>query len=373
MPEPADILNAAFQRATVNLNISLVADSTIRDRVEYVAGNVANKAGVRLLMACLLAKIHNPSVDVRKPYTKIGGVDSFSGRKYDEHYVQAFVILHALPCNATTAFLTPAFRNRNISLVPGLELEGRPARLYTDVLQLLDDVYNQRVDAGNLLAEIIRWLLINRNEQQQRIESLLRVLRTTLGAIPLSSEAIVSLIEKHMTLKGTSRLPVLIVAAAYQAAGPFLGEHHLPLKSHNAADIQTGALGDVEITLADDDQVVTSYEMKDRRVTRADIDRALEKLQKNKMRVDNYIFVTTDRVDEIVHEYARSIYAQTEGIEFVVLDCIGFMRHYLHLFHRHRAEFLEAYQSLLLAEPSSSVSQAVKEAFLSMRQVAEEG
>lgn len=176
-----------------------------------------------------------------------------------------------------------------------------------------------------------------------------------------------------MTLKGTSRLPVLIVAAAYQAAGPFLGENNLPLKAHNAADIQTGALGDVEITLADDNHVVTSYEMKDRRVTRADIDRALEKLQKNKLRVDNYIFVTTDRVDKSVQEYAQSIYAQTAGIEFVILDCIGFLRHYLHLFHRHRAEFLEAYQSLMLVEPSSAVSQALKEAFLSMRQVAEEG
>ncbi len=373
MPEPADILDAALQRATVAINYSLVADPTIRDRVEYVAGNVANKAGVRLLMACLLAKVHNPSIDVRKPYTKIGGVDSFSGRKYDENYVQSFVNLHALPCNATTAFLTPAFRNRNVPLVPGLELEGRPPRLYADVLQLLDDVYKERVEPENLLTEIIRWLLVIRNEQQQRIESLLRVLRTTQGAIPLSSEAIVSLIEKHMTLEGTSRLPVLIVAAAYQAAGPFLGEHHLPLQAHNAADVQTGALGDVEITLADDNQVVTSYEMKDRRVIKEDIDRAIEKLEENRVRVDNYIFVTTDRIDEGVQQYAQSVYSQTDGIEFVILDCIGFLRHYLHLFHRHRGGFLEAYQSLILVEPSSSISQAVKEAFLSMRQVAEEG
>ena len=112
MSEPANILNAAFQRATVNLSHSLVADSAIRDRVEFVAGNVANKAGVRLLMACLLAKIHNSSVDVRKPYTRIGGVDSFSGRKYDENYITDFINLHSLPCNSTSAFLTPAFRNR---------------------------------------------------------------------------------------------------------------------------------------------------------------------------------------------------------------------------------------------------------------------
>lgn len=373
MPEPADILHAAFQRATISLNHSLVADSKIRGRVEYVAGNVANKAGVRLLMACLLAKIHDPSVDVRKPYTRIGGTDSFSGRKYDENYVTDFINLHSLPCNSTSAFLTPAFRNRNAPLVTGQELEGRPAQLYVYVLDLLDDVHHRRVEPDVMLSEIIRWLLINRNEQQQRIESLVKALRTTQGAIPLSSEAIVTLVEKHMSLKGTSRLPVLIVAAAYQAAGQYLGERHLPLQAHNAADIQTGALGDIEITLADENQVVTSYEMKDRRVTKRDIDRALHKLEKTKKRVDNYIFITTARIDEDVQEYARSIYDRTDGIEFVILDCLGFLRHYLHLFHKVRTEFLEAYQSLILAEPSSSVSQAVKEAFLSMRQVTEEG
>lgn len=373
MSEPTDILDTAFRRANVVLNRSLIADPEIRNRVEFVAGSVANKAGVRLLMACLLAKLHKPSIDVRKPYTKIGGVDSFSGRRYDESNIAEFINTHSLPCNSTSAFLTLAFRNRNTPLVLGLELEGRPAQLYTYVLELLDDVYNRRVEPDDLLAETVRWLLINRNEQQQRIESLLRALRTTRGAIPLSSEMMVNLIEKHMSLKGTSRLPVLIVAAAYQAAGRRLGERTLPLYAHNAADVQTGALGDVEVTLIDDDHVVTSYEMKDRRVTKGDVDRALQKLEEIRKRVDNYIFITTDVIDEQVQEYARSVYEQTDGVEFVILNCIGFLRHYLHFFHRYRSEFLEAYQALILAEPSSSISQAVKEAFLSMRQVAEEG
>jgi hypothetical protein len=64
-----------------------------------------------------------------------------------------------------------------------------------------------------------------------------------------------------------------------------------------------------------------------------------------------------------VQEYARSLYADTGGIEFVILDCIGFIRHYLHLFHRLRSDFLDEYQALILAEPESSVSQPVKEAF----------
>jgi DNA adenine methylase len=66
-----------------------------------------------------------------------------------------------------------------------------------------------------------------------------------------------------------------------------------------------------------------------------------------------------------------TIYEKTSGTEVVVLDCIGFLRHFLHLFHRLRMQFLEAYQELLLAEPESAVSQPLKEAFLVLRQAAE--
>ncbi|MDX9952685.1 MAG: restriction endonuclease, SacI family [Anaerolineae bacterium] len=371
MSEPTAILDAAFQRVSVNPQQPIVAEVQISQRADYVCKNLSNRAGVRLLMACLLAKIHVPIVDVRKPYTNIEGGDSFSGRAYDEQYITSFINQHNLPCNSTTAFLTPALRNRNATLVKGLDLVGRPPQLYITVLDLLDDVYSNRVAADDLLAEIIRLLILLRDERQQRIESLIGALKTTQDAMPLSSEDIVNLIAQHLSLKRTSRLPVLLVAAAYNTAAMYLGERVLALQSHNAADLQTGALGDVEITLIDDDRVVTSYEMKDKRVTREDIERALQKLSASKRRIDNYIFITTDEIDKEVQVYARSLYADTGGIEFVILDCIGFVRHYLHLFHRLRADFLEEYQTLILAEPESSVSQPVKEAFLSMRQTAE--
>jgi hypothetical protein len=67
------------------------------------------------------------------------------------------------------------------------------------------------------------------------------------------------------------------------------------------------------------------------------------------------------------------LYDQTGGIEIVVLDCIGFLRHFLHLFHRLRMDFLDTYQELLLDEPDSAVSQPLKEAFLALRQAAESG
>ena len=371
MSNPSQILEQGFARASANLSRSLVKNKRMCEQTEYVCRCLRNRAGVRLLMACLLAKIDRPKVDPRKPYTEIGDPDSFSGRSYDESYITHFINEHRLPCNPTTAFLTPAFRNIDQTLTTKVEIVGRPRQLYTYTLQLLEDVHKGRVSARDLLAEVIRILLIMRDEKASRMATLLAALQHSEDAMPLSSEAIVNLIEQHLNSKNSSRLPVLVVAAAYQLAGDKIGEHLLPLRGHNAADEQTGAMGDVEICLVNDDRVVTAYEMKMKRVTIDDIDRALQKIATATTRIHNYIFITTDVIDDHVRAYASEAYERTGGTEIAILDCIGFLRHFLHFFHRLRISYLDAYQALVLAEPDSAVSQPLKEAFLALRQAAE--
>jgi len=328
-----------------------------------------------LLLACALAKTHRPDVDIRKPYTEIGGPDAFSGRTYDERYIGPFVLEHSLPCNPTTAFLTPALRNRNVTLTPDLNLVGRPPRVYHETLQLLSDVQTGLVAAEDVLSETIRLLVILRDQQRLRMETLLAQLQTSDESAPLSAEGIVTLVQQHLASPHASRLPVLVVAAAYQVAAANLGEQALPLHSHNAADRQTGALGDVEIALVADPGIITTYEMKDKRVTQTDIDNALAKVvafeQRHRRRIDNYVFITTETIDRDVQDYARHLYERTGGIEFVILDCVGFLRYFLHLFHRLRMLFLRVYQALVLAEPDSAVSQPLKEALLALRRAAE--
>ena len=259
MDDPSQILEQAFSRASKNFSKPLVRDKRIREQVEYVCRCLRNRAGVRLLMACLLAKVHRPKVDPRKPYTEIGAPDAFSGRSYDEAYLTHFINTHRLPCNPTTAFLTPALRNIDRTLTTEVEIVGRPRQLYTYTLRLLDDVRTARVSAKDLLTEAIRVLIVMRDEKDSRMATLLAGLRHSDDAIPLSSEAIVNLMIQHLNSKNSSRLPVLAVAAAYQVIGEKLGEHILPLKGHNAADEQTGAMGDIEVCLASDDQLVTFF------------------------------------------------------------------------------------------------------------------
>lgn len=374
MPTPTEILTLAAEEARSSLHKSFIKDRDIQRNIAYVCRNTQNRAGVRLLLACVLAKIHKPDVDIRKPYTEIRTSDSFSGRFYDESYIGPFVSEYRLPCNSTTAFLTPALRNRYATLTPDLNLVGNPPLLYTTALELLTLIHEEKVGAREVLVEVLRLLFLILGEREQRMKSLLADLKASeKDQIPLSAESIITLLQQHLSSKNASRLPVLIVAAAYKAASSYLGERALPLKSHNAADLQTGAIGDVQVVLIDDNRIVTCYEMKTKRVTREDLDLAVKKASDNNQRVDNYIFITTDVIEITVKEYALSLYEKTGGIEFVVLDCIGFLRHFLHLFHRLRLAFLDAYQEFVLAEPESAVRQELKELFLSLRKVAESG
>lgn len=372
MASPADILEDSIQRVRTGIDRPVVVDTHISAKIEYVCRCLSNRAGVRMLLTCALAKIHNSEIDIRKPYTEIGTSDSFSGRaEYDEKFVGPFAAQHNLPVNLTTAFLTPGFRTINVPLALPLTISGRPKRMYTDTIDLLGFVHSGQITPQDLMDETIRQLLILKQEQDERRKQLLENLGTSSNGIPLSAEEIVTLISQHLRSPRSSRLPVLVVAAAYSCAASHIGETLRPLYAHNAADLQTGALGDVEVTLVNDEEVVTCYEMKAREVTHADINAAIAKLSSSQARIDNYIFITTGRIDPDIADYAASLYRATDGIEFVVLDCIGFLRHFLHLFHRLRLEFLDTYQTLVLAEPDSAVNQPLKELFLTLRQAAE--
>jgi hypothetical protein len=361
------LLDEMFAEADKSIDTPSIPKGAIADRIEFVSNCLANRAGVRLILSCMLAKIHNPSVDPREPITEIGSGTCFSGRSYDEQFLTNFITKYKLPCNNTTAYLTPAFRNFTKPFLLASVPKGRPPRLYTDAFQLLDDVAKGNAGARDVFLDTLRHLIAMRNEQSQRMTSLLGSIKKSNGTLAPSSEAIVNLLQQHLACKNSARLPVLGVAAAYGAVSKLIGEKAMPLQGHNSADVQTGASGDIEICLINDDNVVTVYEMKKKAVIRNDIDHAVTKIVTSGSNIDNYIIITTDAISEDVSEHARSMYDRTDGTEIVVLDYLGFVRHYLHFFHRYRGEFLDAYQALVLSEPASAVPQSLKEAFLALR------
>jgi hypothetical protein len=87
--KPAERLEELLARAR-KASAPSVKDPKILGRIDYVCRCLGNRACVRLLMACMLAKLDKAELDVRQPYTKIGGAKCFSGRSYDESFFDPF-------------------------------------------------------------------------------------------------------------------------------------------------------------------------------------------------------------------------------------------------------------------------------------------
>src|SRR6266852_9578295 len=107
--EPTKILAEALKRAKGSLGKPLVEDRSVSERIKSVALEKANRSGIRVLLACSLAKAEDPKRDIRRPYDKIGDApeckDNYSGRRIDERFITAFRTEHSLPFISTTAFL----------------------------------------------------------------------------------------------------------------------------------------------------------------------------------------------------------------------------------------------------------------------------
>ena len=81
---------------------------------------------------------------------------------------------------------------------------------------------------------------------------------------------------------------------------------------------------------------------------------ALQKLANGEGDVKQYLFIVTQPVNDDIQEYIRQLNERDLGIEFAALDCIAFVRYFLHLFFQVRIDFLNNYQDLVLSEPDSA-------------------
>lgn len=155
---------------------------------------------------------------------------------------------HQLPLNRTTAFLTPAFRTFNQPLLAETGLSGRPAWLYSNLVSLLQDIQNGERPPEDYLKEVLRLLILQRKSQQQAILERLR----RIESVPreLNTQQIWEIISAHLKMPRSSRLPVLIIAAAYDTAQESLDKRYTRLLPHTAADKPADALGDLEIELS---------------------------------------------------------------------------------------------------------------------------
>ena len=135
--------------------------------------------------------------------------------------------------------------------------------------------------------------------------------------------------------KGASRLPVLALYAIYtellMELNRYNGKHLRALEAHSAADIRTGAIGDIEVLNADG-TTFEAVEVKHQiQVSKAIIDSSKQKIRGS--RVDRYYILTTSSH----HEPSPEILAEAEGVkrllgtQMIVNGVLPTIKYYLRL------------------------------------------
>jgi hypothetical protein len=362
---PKAILEEVYGIVESNPDVSHLPENyeKLAQWLQQVIHSERTQAFTRALLACLLAKVDKgDDIDIRHPYTEIPE-KSYSGRHYDEEYIGEFCVAKGLKANLTTAFLTPALRTKNTPLTRGVSLSSKDSAAEQAFLEILSAVEEYNGDkaefAKSVLKEAIRLLYQKTLTHQKTLEDLLQ---KSTSQSALSIHRIMNILKKHLKSERSSRLPVLMIAACYAVAEKSLGKHVRKIARHTAADVRTGTLGDVEIECvgADGTNVIV-YEIKMRPLSVGDLKNALEKVRHARDPISQYVFIVNSPPKSGLTELLNQ---PNLPVEFLVFDCLSFVEHFLHIFHESRMEFLEKYKELLLNEPDSSVSYALKKAFL---------
>jgi DNA (cytosine-5)-methyltransferase 1 len=318
-------------------------DEELVKAVDTMVGrSESNKGIVTVLTTLLTHKIVEPEQDIR--YHQAGMEGGFAGRGIDQTYVTPFMKSVSFPSMAESGWLT---RSLEQPMPYTLDYGGKitPVTVKTAFLSLIDCVQTHGFSAERILLYFFICLVKKRDSMNVELAK----------PHSLSIAAIVSLMEKHFTLRytasGAARLPVLAIYAAYQCmvnqALRFEDKVLCDLASHNSADIQSGRIGDVDINYTDG-SAFEGVEIKHGIIiTRQHITDAYEKFKV--YNTERYYLLTTANMDNAdltgINEELQRI-AGIHGCQVIVNGVYATLNYYLRLL-KNPAEFVEKYVDLL--------------------------
>lgn len=347
-PDYKEVLEAVYEYAAHQVDrgdFSYNFDSYIASEVALLVDNSEEYKGVlTVLITLVTTKIVMPNQDIRLHQANMNG--GFSGRTYDTKFVTPFLKSQSFPAPAESGWLT---RSLEQPFPYDLKYPGkiRNKDVKKAFLHLIDAAQERSVEAEHLLIYIFELLIKQRDNEKQ-----LELAKPNLSSI----SAIVELFRRHITYKyscsGAARLPVLAIYATYQCMieemARFNDKQLLPLKSHTAADHQTGMIGDIEIT-NNDGSAFEGIEIKHEvPISSQLVLDAYEKF-KNEQRINRYYLLTTadisnERWDDI--EKAINDVARIHGCQVIVDNVYNSLSYYLRTLNN-PADVIDKYVELM--------------------------
>ena len=336
------IYDTALEEVAEQNYSTTLSEETAEQIRQIVSKSEGCKGVVTVLVTLFIHKIVNPEQDIR--YHQAQQPNGFAGRSIDKDVVTPFMKSVSFPSMAESGWLTRSLEQPHPYTLdyPG---KIKPQETKRAFLQLIDQVQCQGLSAYEILKYVFKLLIKQRDDQNIELAK----------PHSLSIASIIKLLEKHFTFHytthGASRLPTLAVYAAYQCmmaqVARYNGKLLCPLESHNAADSQSGRIGDIDVNNKNGsafEGVEIKHEIP---ITTQLVADAYEKFKVHN--TDRYYLLTTANMDaadweSIEKEVARI--RKIHGCQVIVNGVYTSLKYYLRLLND-PAEFIDKYVELL--------------------------
>lgn len=306
------------------------------------------------IVTCLVCRACDSSIDPRyhrKPSAEMpepptGKDNWFSGRSISERVIYPWLTAKGYR-TAKSGWQTRTFeRPRPYTL----DYPENIAHVKDEFLSILNMVTLDQESAKNVL---IYFFVLEEVVKQEK-----SILMNQLAKQNLSNNVpildIIGALQTHFSLRNSARLPVIAIFAVYKLllkdVRSYQNRQLQPLSAHEASDLRTGAIGDIELTDTDG-VVIEALEIKHRiQIDLAMLLRAEEKILSSQ--VARYYILTTHANcivnDDVLESIIKRVY-QKHGCQIIVNGVLPTIKYYLRLITSPEA-FLAEYTQLLASD-----------------------
>jgi len=264
----------------IKIGSDCFVEDIIKNRLDIILDNSErNKGLLTVLITSLAYKHFHPSQDIR--YHQSNMQNGYSGRSFDTKYITPFLRKHEFPSMSESGWLT---RSLEQPYPYTLEYKGKisPKEIAEAFLSILNELEVDKYSAEIMLKYVFKQLVIQREKKSIK---LVRPREITI-------DKAIYILEKHFSYKyqkgfGASRLPVLALYGVYKCLVDEVKRFNLcklaQLENHTSSDLQSGAVGDIEI-FDKNNKILEAVEIKwNRPITMDTIQIAFDKFRVTKI------------------------------------------------------------------------------------------
>ncbi len=259
------------------------------------------------LLGCLLARIDDENIDIRKPYVS-QGEDSYNGRTLDERVINPILQEKQIPCSRGP-FLS-VFR-RSVKFDQSTRGGLRDKSGYDAFLQIVGFI--ESLHDRSKLIELLDFLASSFVKlREATIVPLTRIQRMSL-------EQLTILVSQLLATPSGGRLPVYLIVATLKSIKHYFDlDWNIEWQGINVADSASGVDGD--IIVSSKGKTLLAAEVTERSVDRNRVV-ATFNTKIGPHGIDNYLFFVTSGIQpSTTIQQVKQYFAQGHEINFVTIE-----------------------------------------------------